>query len=185
MSLFSIFKKNKNTNSASDNEFIDIETSIYETKAEQNNFTDNVNYKNLVYTPLKKDVETYKANRTNIGIVVDREQFGYDLNEFNSNITTYELTKNGDEEKIPFDSKHVEESPDNNISLEELKPDVDMEASVLNEQDNYTVNSIEEKSNSEDNNVDKKKKFSFFGFKKTKNKEKNMANLSIKKNRLR
>lgn len=101
MGLFSFFKKNKTEeNKSSDNEFLDIETSMYNTEAQSQIFQEQIDYQNLVYNPPLNNVASYKANRNNIGVVVDKDQFGYNLNDFNSDIKTYELEKTSDEEMV-------------------------------------------------------------------------------------
>lgn len=118
--MFSIFKKKKNEKSSTDNEFLDIEASMYSTEADANSFQDSVNYQNLVYQPLEQDTPKYKAVRNNIGVVIDKDQFGYDVNDFNSNITTYELEKSTDEEKVEVKQEKLEEPKKIYNPIEEL-----------------------------------------------------------------
>lgn len=161
MDLFSFFKKNKEQKiNTSDNEFLDIEASMYDTEDNSPKFEDNVNYKNLIYNPSSNNVSKYKAVRNDIGVVIDKDQFGYNINDFNSNIKTYELEKNSDEEKLQIDSKEDYVQQNNYSSIEEVDNTIDI---LSEENDNIMSQKEVEKIEHNEQIKVSENEFSIFG----------------------
>lgn len=170
MGLFSFFKKEKvGENKSSENEFLDIETSMYNTEAQSEAFQEQIDYHNLVYNPPQNNVTSYKANRNNIGVVVDKDQFGYNLNDFNSNIKTYELQKDGDEETVELHNNIASPISLDSISEEETKemlvPIAEEEIKIVENDQTDEANVIFSDITNKVNDVKVEDEFSLFGSK--------------------
>ena len=100
--MFDIFKKkNQPTNeSVPQNDFLSNENAAFNTvSSEDDSFKDSPDYQSLVYQEPVYNVPKYKAsNLSNIGVVVNSTDVGFDKNAINPNIKTIDIPSNEQEE---------------------------------------------------------------------------------------
>ena len=100
--MFDIFKKkNQPTNeSVPQTDFLSNENAAFNTvSSEDDSFKDSPDYQSLVYQEPVYNVPKYKAsNLSNIGVVVNSTDVGFDKNSINPNIKTIDIPSNEQEE---------------------------------------------------------------------------------------
>lgn len=132
--MFSIFKNKKEESTDQGNTFFDVENSVFNTEDTPNSFEDNTNFSEFI-GPHSDNVEIpkYKAKRNeDIGIVIDKDQIGFDINTMNKNIKTVELETSNEEEIIdlgvdPISVDTINKVPELNLDkvIEEIIPKKD------------------------------------------------------------
>ena len=100
--MFDIFKKKNHPNNESgpQNDFLSNENAAFNTvSSEDDSFKDSPDYQSLVYQEPVYNVPKYKAsNLSNIGVVVNSTDVGFDRNAINPNIKTIDIPSNEQEE---------------------------------------------------------------------------------------
>ena len=155
--MFSFLKKNnKRTNVKKEeveNSFLEVENSVFHTEDSNNTFQDNVDYESLIYQPpVYDDVPKYKArNNSEISVIIDKEQLGFNAEELNKNIKTLEFEPQQGEERIEL-------VPEENEKFESEINEPVVEAVSMPVEDIFLVDNLEDKEPPEDD-----KQFSIFG----------------------
>lgn len=167
--MFDIFKKkNQPTNeSAPQNDFLSNENAAFNTVSSENDsFKDSPDYQSLVYQEPVYNVPKYKAsNLSNIGVVVNSTDVGFDKNAINPNIKTIDIPSNEQEELNK--SIKTEESVElldifspADVEKEDVIPDV--LNNNINDNINNNSNSEEIKNSIQTENKEKEKNSSIF-----------------------
>lgn len=163
--MFDIFKKkNQPTNeSVPQNDFLSNENAAFNTvSSEDDSFKDSPDYQSLVYKEPVYNVPKYKAsNLSNIGVVVNSTDVGFDKNAINPNIKTIDIPSNEQEElnksiktEEPVELLDIFSPAD--VEKEDVIPD------VLNNNINNNSNSEEIKNSIQTKNKEKEKNSSIF-----------------------
>ena len=134
--MFEFLKPRAKQEDEVQNDFLNIENSVFHTQAAVNTFKDNTDYQSLVYQEPTYDVPDYKAaNMNNIGIVVDSSQIGFNQNTINPDVKIVQLSDNDEdgglieldsnEEILDFDYSDANNSnPSVNSSIFSVTPTV-------------------------------------------------------------
>lgn len=93
--MISLFNNKKDNNKPEPNSFLENEKSVFETESSNDtSFNENVDYDSLIYQPPVYDTPSYKAqNMQNVGIIVNKNELGFDENALNSGINTIDFKK--------------------------------------------------------------------------------------------
>lgn len=148
--MFDIFKKkNQSTNeSVPQNDFLSNENAAFNTvSSEDDSFKDSPDYQSLVYQEPVYNVPKYKAsNLSNIGVVVNSTDVGFDRNSINPNIKTIDIPSNEQEElnKSIKTEEPVELldifSPTSTATNDDVIPEVTIDDSTNNNVNNNNTN---------------------------------------------
>ena len=163
--MFDIFKKKNQpiNESVPQNDFLSNENAAFNTVSnEDDSFKDSPDYQSLVYQEPVYNVPKYKAsNLSNIGVVVNSTDVGFDRNSINPNIKTIDIP-NDEQEKLNSSIKMEEPvelldifSPAD-VEKEDVIPD------VLNNNINNNSNSEEIENSIQTENKEKEKNSSIF-----------------------
>lgn len=163
--MFDIFKKkNKSAKeSVPQNDFLSNENAAFNTtSSSDDSFKDTTDCKSLVYQEPVYNVPKYKAsNLSNIGVVVNSTDVGFDKNAINPNIKTIDIPSNEQEElnksiktEEPVELLDIFSPAD--VEKEDVIPD------VLNNNINNNSNSEEIKNSIQAENKEKEKNSSIF-----------------------
>lgn len=167
--MFDIFKKkNQPTNeSVPQNDFLSNENAAFNTvSSEDDSFKDSPDYQSLVYQEPVYNVPKYKAsNLSNIGVVVNSTDVGFDKNAINPNIKTIDIPSNEQEElnksiktEEPVELLDIFSPAD--VEKEDVIPDV--LNNNINDNINNNSNSEEIKNSIQTENKEKEKNSSIF-----------------------
>lgn len=167
--MFDIFKKkNQPTNeSVPQNDFLSNENAAFNTVSSENDsFKDSPDYQSLVYQEPVYNVPKYKAsNLSNIGVVVNSTDVGFDKNAINPNIKTIDIPSNEQEElnrsiktEEPVELLDIFSPAD--VEKEDVIPDV--LNNNINDNINNNSNSEEIKNSIQAENKEKEKNSSIF-----------------------
>lgn len=167
--MFDIFKKkNQPTNeSVPQNDFLSNENAAFNTvSSEDDSFKDSPDYQSLVYKEPVYNVPKYKAsNLSNIGVVVNSTDVGFDKNAINPNIKTIDIPSNEQEElnksiktEEPVELLDIFSPVD--VEKEDVIPDV--LNNNINDNINNNSNSEEIKNSIQTENKEKEKNSSIF-----------------------
>ena len=112
--MFSFFKKKSKEEPNEENNFLEIENSVFNTEApvsvNANNNNETPDYNAFVYQAPTYNVGTYKAARKERPpVVVDKNQLGYKEDDYNDNIPTVEIVK--EEEPVKLMEEFTEVKP--------------------------------------------------------------------------
>lgn len=150
--MFDIFKKKNQpiNESVPQNDFLSNENAAFNTvSSEDDSFKDSPDYQSLVYQEPVYNVPKYKAsNLSNIGVVVNSTDVGFDRNAINPNIKTIDIPSNEQEELN--NSIKTEEpvelldifSPTSTATNDDVIPEVTIDDSTNNNVNNNINNSL-------------------------------------------
>lgn len=165
--MFSFLKKKMDTKQSEENEsnaFLDAQNAVFNTVEPPKPSEDTTDYQAYTYQPPKIDVPVYKARNTNqLGIVVDKDQLGFNIEDINSNLKTLELTSD-EGEMLDLDTKEIEITSEQRENVLEPLPEIESKIEVVesNDSNEFNLSTI-----SEDVSVNKEeeeeKEFAIFG----------------------
>lgn len=167
--MFDIFKKKNQpiNESVPQNDFLSNENAAFNTvSSEDDSFKDSPDYQSLVYQEPVYNVPKYKAsNLSNIGVVVNSTDVGFDKNAINPNIKTIDIPSNEQEElnksiktEEPVELLDIFSPAD--VEKEDVIPDV--LNNNINDNINNNSNSEEIKNSIQTENKEKEKNSSIF-----------------------